>query len=139
MNYLNTSIAEKVRKARRVYIVGNGGSFSNAQHIQNDLESVGIRAHTINPASLTRIANDNDYEFIFADWLAVHGEKGDLLIALSGSGTSPNILRALQSAKVIGMDAVLFTDNLTHWTMQQSEEEQVKMGHDVMRAIRDAG
>lgn len=130
-------LAERIRKARRVYICGNGGSFANAMHIQNDLESVGIRAHTLNPASLTRIANDNDYEFIFADWLAVHAEKGDMLIALSGSGTSKNILRALQTADVIGMDKYLFTDNLMHWTMQQSEEEQVKMGHELMKALRD--
>src|SRR3990167_781816 len=137
MSYSTISIVEAIRKAKRVYLVGNGGSFANAMHIQNDLESVGVRAHTLNPSSLTRIANDRDYELVFADWLAVHGEPGDLLIALSGSGTSKNILNAIAAAKLIDLECVLITDYLKTMNMQASEEAQVKLGHDLMRALRD--
>ena len=139
MNYSPISIAEAVKKAKRIYIVGNGGSYANAMHLQNDLEGCGIRAHTLNPSSLTRTANDKDYEFVFSDWLAVHGEPGDLLIALSGSGTSKNILNAIAAAEMIGMDYVLVTDYLKTMDMQASEEAQVKLGHDIMKALRDSG
>lgn len=137
MNYSAYSIAEKVKRAKRVYIVGNGGSYANAMHMQNDLESVGIKAHTLNPASLTRVANDNDYKYIFADWLGVHGEPGDLLIALSGSGTSKNIIAACIAAEMLGMEAVLVSDYLIRRDMQQSEEDQIVLAHDLMRLLRD--
>ena len=137
MNYSATSIAEKIRKAKRIYIIGNGGSYANALHMQNDLESVGIKAHTLNAASLTRIGNDKDYKYVFADWLSVHGEPGDLLIALSGSGTSKNIVGALIDAEMLGMKAVLVTDYLMTRDMQQSEEDQTVLAHDLMRLLRE--
>ena len=137
MSYSATSIAEEIRKAKRIYIVGNGGSFANAMHMQNDLESVGVKAHTLNLASLTRIGNDKDYKYVFADWLSVHGEPGDLLIALSGSGTSKNIVGALIAAEALGMKAVLVTDYLMNRDMQQSEEDQIVLAHELMRLLRD--
>ena len=136
MNYSATSIAEEIRKAKRVYIIGNGGSYANAMHMQNDLESVGVRAHTLNPASLTRTGNDKDYKYIFADWLSVHGEPGDLLIALSGSGTSRNIIAACIAAQMLWMETVLVTDYLRNRDMQQSEEDQIVLAHELMRLLR---
>ena len=79
-------LAEAVRNARRVYLIGNGGSYANAVHVANDLLSVGVRAYTLDPASLTASANDFGYETVFSRWISVVGEKGDLLVALSGSG-----------------------------------------------------
>lgn len=139
MNYSASSIAEKIRSAKRVYIVGNGGSYANALHMQNDLESVGIKAHTLNASSLTRTANDKDYIYVFSDWLAVHGEPEDLLIALSGSGTSKNIVAALVAAETLGMQSVLVTDYLRARNMQESEEDQIVLAHDLMRLLRDQG
>lgn len=136
MNYSLSSIVDAVKKGR-VYLVGNGGSYANAMHIQNDLESVGVRAHTLNPASLTRTANDKDYEYIFADWLSLHADPGDVLIALSGSGRSRNILAALAAGEMLGMKIFLITDYLKARDMQESEEDQVQLGHDIMRAIRE--
>jgi D-sedoheptulose 7-phosphate isomerase len=133
---IHVELIEKVRSAKRVYIIGNGGSFANAQHIQNDLENCGVRAHTMNPATLTATANDEAYEFVFSKWIILHGEPGDLLIALSGSGTSKNILRAIESAQSIGMQTHLQTDYLRSMSMQESEEEQVRLGHDLMRELR---
>ena len=94
--------------ANHVYLCGNGGSAANAIHIANDLVSVGIRAHplTADVATLTAIANDYGYEFVFSRQLAVFAQRGDLLIVLSGSGNSENILQALASAKHLGIPSI---------------------------------
>ena len=85
-------LADRIRKANRVYIIGNGGSYANAGHICNDLIACGVKAYTLDPATLTAFANDHGWYKAFERWLNVVGEKGDLLIALSGSGKSPNTL-----------------------------------------------
>lgn len=133
----DTSLLEKIKRARRVYIIGNGGSYANAAHIANDLLACGVRAFTLEAATLTASANDYGYDTVYSRWLTVVGEKGDLLIALSGSGTSPNILKALSTAARLGMDAHLVTRYLKDLDMQQSEEAQLVLGHEVMRALRD--
>ncbi len=68
-------LAKAIRKAKRVYICGNGGSAANAIHMANDLVSCGIKAHTIDMAFLTALANDYSYDAIFARWLEVVGER----------------------------------------------------------------
>ena len=99
------SLFDAITKAKRVYVIGNGGSAANAIHIVNDLFSCGVKAQslTADVATLTAIANDFGYEHIFSRQLEVLGEPGDLLIALSGSGNSPNILRALDVCKTTGI------------------------------------
>lgn len=128
-------LADLVRKAKRVYLIGNGGSFANAQHIANDLEARGIRAYTLNPATLTATANDFDFSLIFSRWLEVHGEPGDLLIALSGSGTSENILKACAAAERIGMTLWKEFGADKGLDMQAAEEAQIKLGHDLRREL----
>ncbi len=64
-------IAEKVVRAKRVYIIGNGGSYANAQHIANDLLAVGVKAYTLEASALTASANDFGYENVYSRWLAV--------------------------------------------------------------------
>lgn len=128
-------LSEKVRKAKRVYIIGNGGSYANAMHMQNDLESAGIRAHTLNPASYSATANDKGHEFVFSRWVILHGEPGDLLIAMSGSGKSQNILNAIGAAKIIGMDVHTIFGNERGEDMQQAEEAQIALGHSVMKEL----
>lgn len=130
------NLAARVKAARRVYVIGNGGSFANAAHICNDLLNVGVRAYTLDPATLTASANDHGFDTVFARWLATVGEPGDMLLALSGSGTSPNILRAIDKAREIGMDFHLETNYLRTMDMQASEEAQLYLGHFLMRAIR---
>ena len=133
-------LVSRIRRAKRVYLVGNGGSYANASHIANDLLSVGVKAYTLDPASLTAAANDHGYAAALARWLRTVGEPGDMLIALSGSGESANILRAVNVATLIGMDAALITWRLQPpMDMQASEEQQLVLGHDWMRRLqRDA-
>ena len=126
-----------INSANRVYIVGNGGSYANSVHLCNDLLSVGIRAFAPDPATLTAFANDHGYETVFARWLSVVGEKGDLLIALSGSGKSANILKACEEAERIGMKVHREFGVEKGFDMQGAEEYQVFLGHELMRALRD--
>ena len=95
----------------RIYICGNGGSAGNAMHIANDfhygvgcntkIEKPGIRfiALPSNPSILTCLANDTGYENIYEHQLKVLADSGDILIVLSGSGNSKNVINALSYAK----------------------------------------
>lgn len=144
-------LAEDIKNARTVYLAGNGGSAANAIHIANDLISVGVKAHalTADVATLTAIANDYDYSQVFERQLATFGEKGDVLIALSGSGNSMNILRALLTAQQRGMKTwailgepggkaySLADDRIVKGsTMQEAESAQLVIGHEVMLWLR---
>src|SRR5262245_9922037 len=100
------------REGRSLYLCGNGGSAGNAMHLANDFvygiakdKGAGMRAHALpaNSSVVTCLANDLDYSEIFAAQLKVFGRPGDLLLALSGSGNSPNIVSAIAAAKKLGM------------------------------------
>lgn len=97
---------DKIRFEKgRVFLCGNGGSAANANHWANDLiygaakgGQGGVRAHSLsaNTSVLMCLANDTGYENIFSGQLEVLASPGDILVALSGSGNSPNILRAIE-------------------------------------------
>jgi D-sedoheptulose 7-phosphate isomerase len=141
---------------RQVFFIGNGGSGGNANHLANDFiyalsktPGSGLRAHSLvaNPSVLTCLANDEGYDQVFSLQLAVMARKGDVLIAFSGSGNSPNIVRAIEEAKKIGMTsyAVLgfsggkckeIADVPMHFAindMQIAEDAQVIIGHMLMQ------
>jgi D-sedoheptulose 7-phosphate isomerase len=125
-----------VKAAKRVYIIGNGGSYANAVHMANDLLACGIKAYTMDSATLTASANDFGYETVFSRWIDTVGEAGDLLVAMSGSGKSPNILNAIGTAHMKEMIVYRIFGNERGEDMQTSEENQIKIGHDLMRALR---
>lgn len=100
------------RDGRQVFICGNGGSGANAIHMANDLIygvsrsfGHGLKCHALsaNNAVMTCLANDEGYEKIFSFQLGILGQEGDILITLSGSGNSTNILDALRVAKEKGI------------------------------------
>jgi D-sedoheptulose 7-phosphate isomerase len=93
------------RTKRQVFVCGNGGSAANAIHLVNDFVYSGLRAHALpaNSAVMTCLANDEGYEKIFSLQLAVQAQKDDILIVLSGSGNSPNIIKALEQANQMQM------------------------------------
>lgn len=129
MHFSISSLADKVRAAKRVYIIGNGGSFANAQHIANDLLACGVKAYTMDPATFSAFSNDYGYFSGFARWIRTVGEPGDLLIALSGSGKSPNILMAVGEAERIGMEVETIYGAMRGENMQEAEEAQIHIGH----------
>lgn len=105
------------RKAR-IYICGNGGSAATASHFQNDFNKgvseyieIPFRFHCLNDnvATLMAIANDIGYEEVFRFQLRGVMEPGDILVAISGSGNSPNVLNAVDYAKTIGCQVIGIT------------------------------
>ncbi len=93
------NLFEQIKKAKTVYICGNGGSAATAEHFTNDLFSKGIRAICLNSNTsiMTMIANDFGYEYVFSKQLEVYEDVNDLLIVISASGKSKNILNALKN------------------------------------------
>lgn len=129
-------LSELIAASKRVYIIGNGGSHANADHICNDLNSCWIKAFTINPATFSAFSNDFGYEHAYARWISIVGEPGDLLIALSGSGKSPNILNAVKQALMQGMTVWEEYGARQGCDMQSSEEKQLWLGHEVLRDFK---
>src|SRR5262245_42050503 len=144
------------KSGRQVFLCGNGGSAANAMHIANDLlygvsktPGSGLRAHALsaNPAVVTCLANDQGYDVIFSMQLAVQARKNDVLVVLSGSGNSPNIVKALEQARSMGLRsyAVLgyaggkakpMADVAIHFEvedMQLAEDLQLIVGHMIMQ------
>jgi D-sedoheptulose 7-phosphate isomerase len=109
---LGEALREAWREGQNIYICGNGGSAGNAVHLANDLlygagvnKGGGLRVEALsaNVAVLTCLANDIGYDQIYAEQIRVKARSGDVLIALSGSGNSPNIIKALEAGNAIGM------------------------------------
>ena len=86
--------------SRKVMLIGNGGSAAVVSHMQNDLcKAVGARAIVFNePPLMTALSNDDGYECVFERLVDLWASTGDLLIAVSSSGQSENILRAVRAA-----------------------------------------
>lgn len=103
-----------IQDGRCIFWIGNGGSAADSQHLaaelveRFELERAGIRsiALTTDTSALTAIGNDRGFERIFARQLEALGRPGDLLIAISTSGNSPNILAAVRSARDLGVNTV---------------------------------
>jgi D-sedoheptulose 7-phosphate isomerase len=91
-------LLKQIKKARIVWIAGNGGSSATAEHMANDLFSKGIKAICLNSNTsiMTMIANDFGYEYVFSKQLELYEDEKDLLIVISASGNSKNILNALK-------------------------------------------
>ena len=154
------TLAEELCQAwidgRNVYICGNGGSAANAIHLANDLHygigacgpepslpGLRVEALPANAGIITCLANDTGYANIYSHQLQVKGRPGDLLIVLSGSGNSANVVKALETASALGMKtfAILafsggrcreLADVPIHFAiddMQVAEDTQLVVGH----------
>lgn len=156
LQQLADELLDCLRTGRRVFFAGNGGSAANVIHLVNDFiyamskrPGVGLRAHALpaNQATISCLANDEGYDEIFSLQLAVQAQKGDVLIVFSGSGNSPNIVRALEEGKRIGMrsyavvgytggKAKAMADVAIHFRvddMQLAEDCQLIAGHMIMQ------
>jgi D-sedoheptulose 7-phosphate isomerase len=108
-------VKKTLENGGKVYFAGNGGSAAHAQHIATEYV-VRYRPVTRNPISavalstdsslLTAAGNDLGFELVFARQVEAHGRKGDLLVLISTSGRSANLLRAAEAARKIGMPTV---------------------------------
>lgn len=154
------ALAEALRQVwiegRQVFICGNGGSAANALHLANDLHygigacgpgptlpGLRVEALTANPAVISCLANDTGYDNIFAHQLEVKARAGDVLLVLSGSGNSANVVRALEVARRLGVTSyailaytggqcLALADQALHvpiHDMQIAEDSQLIVGH----------
>ncbi len=104
-------MAERLRRGCKVLVCGNGGSAADAQHLAAELtgrylkerRALAAIALTTDTSALTAIGNDYGYDVIFSRQVEALGRPGDLLIGISTSGNSGNVIRAVESAKAMGM------------------------------------
>ena len=96
-------------RGNRIFFVGNGGSAGICSHMATDYsKNGGMRASALNDgATLTCLGNDYGYESVFAKQIEWHARPGDILVAISSSGRSQNILNAVEAAR--GHDCVCYT------------------------------
>lgn len=119
------SLLSQVKElGNKVFLVGNGGSASIVSHAQNDLcKANGVRATVLTETGLlTALTNDNGYETAFQQQIDLWGDPGDLLIAVSSSGQSENILRACGSAQRNGLSIVTLSGFSQSNTLRQLGE-----------------
>lgn len=110
-------MADTLRNGGKILLFGNGGSACDATHIaaefvnrfQGDRRALAALSLATDMAAVTSISNDYDYQEIFARQLTALGKNGDLAIAISTSGNSPNVLKAVDAAKGLGIHTVAFT------------------------------
>ncbi|MBJ6110492.1 D-sedoheptulose 7-phosphate isomerase [Hymenobacter sp. BT523] len=108
--------ATSLRQGGKALTCGNGGSLCDAQHFAEELsgryrnDRRALAAIALTEAShMTCVANDYGFEFVFSRFVQALGRPGDVLLAISTSGNSPNILRAAEAAKEAGMQVVSLT------------------------------
>jgi D-sedoheptulose 7-phosphate isomerase len=111
------ALVKSLKSGHKVLVFGNGGSAAEAQHLAAELVNKFSRtrkplralALTTDTSALTSIANDSSYDFVFSRQLEALGEEGDVAIALSTSGKSPNIIEALKAARQKKMRTIALT------------------------------
>jgi D-sedoheptulose 7-phosphate isomerase len=110
-------IAAAFREGHKVLLFGNGGSSTDASHIaaefvgryHRERRPLPAIALATDMAAITCIANDYDYAEIFARQVNAHGQKGDVVIAISTSGNSPNVIKGLEAARDLGLTTIGWT------------------------------
>lgn len=110
-------LVARYRAGSRVFLCGNGGSAADAQHFAAELTGhfilnrppLGAEALHCNSSHLTAVANDFDYESVFARALEASARRGDILVAISTSGNSPNVLCAAAAANDLDVTVVAMT------------------------------
>ncbi len=130
---------------RCIYAIGNGGSASSASHFVNDMgkgASVGREKRfrmiplTDNVEWITALSNDLSYEDVFVEQLKNFAQPGDVLVAISGSGNSENVLRAVDYAKKVGCHTVGLS-GFGGGKLKGSADECIVIGDDHMGRVED--
>jgi len=110
-------MAEALCRGQKLFFAGNGGSAADAQHLAAEFVNQFIRlrralpaiALTTDSSALTAIGNDRGFDQLFVRQLEALGRPGDVLVAISTSGNSPNVLRAVETARQLGLLTIAFT------------------------------
>jgi D-sedoheptulose 7-phosphate isomerase len=156
---MTEAIWENYDKGRTLYVFGNGGSAALASHFACDIGKGTVAAGrkrlrtvalTDNVPLMTALANDLAYKDIFSEQLAGLAEKGDTVLAISGSGNSPNVLRGLEEGRKLGLRTLVLTGfaggrakaladlclTVPSDSMQHIEDAHLCATHAIFHAIR---
>ena len=113
---VGNEMVSAIKNSNKIISCGNGGSMSDAMHFAEELTGrfrenrASIPAISISdPSHISCVANDFGYDFIFSRFLESMGNKGDVLLAISTSGNSANVIKAAQTAKEKGMKVIALT------------------------------
>ena len=116
INRAGEVLAEAFRNGNRAYSCGNGGSMCDAMHFAEELsgrfreDRAALGAASISdPSHLSCVANDYGYNYVFARYVEAHGRPGDVLLGISTSGNSENVVLAVEKAREIGMQTIVLT------------------------------
>lgn len=153
-------LTETFRKDGKVLFCGNGGSAADAQHIAAELSgrfyldrpALFAEALHVNTSFVTAVANDYGYDAVYARMVQAAGKPGDVLVAISTSGNSTNILKAIEMAREKGMNVIGFTGetggkmaSLCHLLLNvpatdtpRIQEAHILIGHIVCQWVEEA-
>jgi D-sedoheptulose 7-phosphate isomerase len=153
-------LADAFRGGHKALLFGNGGSAADAQHIaaewcgrlSREREPLPALALTANPSDLTAIANDYGFEEVFARLVRAHAGAGDVVIAISTSGNSPNVLRGVEAARGLGAHTIAWTGSgggklaarvdralvVPSDDTQRIQEAHITLGHIIAELVDDA-
>jgi len=133
-------------KQRHIFVFGNGGSAANASHFVVDMIKSTVQPNqpryriiclNDNMPTVTAYSNDVSYDVIFSEPLAALAEPGDVAMAISGSGNSPNVLRAMDTAKAMGVTRIGLT-GFAGGRLKDQCDVCVIVPSDSMQVIEDA-
>ena len=139
--YRMKDLIKKIKEVRKnagyIFVCGNGGSAATAEHLTNDLFSKGIMAICLNSnvSIMTMIANDFGYKRVFGKQLEVFADKGDLLITISCSGTSPNIVEVQRIAREMEVDIFEFPTFNKDKDYETLEDKHMILAHMIKKAL----
>jgi D-sedoheptulose 7-phosphate isomerase len=147
------------KNGHRVYFCGNGGSAADAQHLAAEFsgrfytnrKALPAEALHCNTSYLTAVANDYGYDLVYARLIDGIGETGDILLGLSTSGNSPNIIKAFETAKEKGITTVAFTGlsggqmksisdhliNIPSTDTPRIQESHIMVGHIICQLVEE--
>lgn len=134
MKKISKLISDTIKKGNFIYVCGNGGSSAETDHLVSEFVTHGIPAVSLNnPATITAIANDYSYSEVFSRQLETMAKPGDILIGLTTSGKSKNIIKAYKKAKKLKMIVI-------DWPRKgkdtaEIQEYQLKLMHKVYKQV----
>ena len=145
------SVTHAIKQENKIILFGNGGSASDAQHISAEFvnrfleerKPLPALALTTDTSIITSIGNDREFSEIFSRQIWALGKKGDVAFGMSTSGNSPNVIKAFQAAKEIGMKTVGLTGmdggqiatmvdyplNVASFSVPRIQEVHISIGH----------
>ena len=155
-----TVITEALKKGNRIYFCGNGGSAADAQHLAAEFsgrfyterKALPAEALHCNTSYLTAVANDYSYDVVYARLIDGIANKGDVLVGLSTSGNSANIVKAFEKARELGVHTVGFTGigggvmkplsdyllNVPSSDTPRIQESHIMLGHIICQLVEES-